>query len=58
MVAGILIALTIAAIALTVFTDNDVSPFITAIVDLTSTVLAALVGYLAGKSTSNGKGES
>jgi hypothetical protein len=58
MAAGILVALTIAAIVLAIFSDKDVGVFTTAIIDLTGTVIAALVGYMAGKQSvvRNGNG--
>lgn len=56
MAAGILVALTIAAIAMAVFSDKDIGLFTNAIIDLTGTVIAALVGYMAGKASHNGNG--
>jgi len=57
LVSFILILLSITAVALTLFTDQDVKPFLTIVTDLVSTLIAALVGYLAGKS-SNGHSKS
>jgi len=54
MVAGTMFALTVTAVALSIFTDKDIAVFFTIILEMTKTLIAALVGFLAGKSSRNG----
>ena len=55
MVVTIMVSITLGALILAIFTDDDVKPFLSVIVDMMSTIIAALVGFLAGRGTANGK---
>jgi hypothetical protein len=54
-IAFVTVFLSITAVVLAIFTDKDIGPFFTVLTDLVSTLIAALVGYLAGKSNGNHK---
>ena len=49
MVAAVLGSLTLGAVLLALFTDDDVGPFIAILTDLMTTIISALVGFLAGR---------
>ncbi len=57
LVVVILIAITLTAIGLAIFTHKDVGPFVAAIINLMGTLIAALVGYLAGRTTNGHNGK-
>ena len=49
MVATILVLLTSATILTSLFTDDDVGTYIAILTDLMSSIIAALVGFVAGR---------
>jgi hypothetical protein len=51
LVATILLGLSFTALYAFLFTDKEVGPFIAIITDLMTTIIAALVGFLAGKNS-------
>lgn len=57
MVVAIFVILTVTAVSLALFTDKDVAPFIAIVTDTMTTIVAALVGYVAGRGAraENGK---
>ena len=56
MVACILFALTAAVIITALFTDDDVGPFLAILTDLVSSIIAALVGFMAGRGVAKEEG--
>jgi hypothetical protein len=55
LVAVMLLLLTVGAICTSLFTDDDAKPFLAILTDLVTTLIAALVGFLAGRAAVNGK---
>jgi hypothetical protein len=43
---------------LALFTDDDIAPFIAILTDLMTTIISALVGFLAGRGVARSEGGS
>jgi hypothetical protein len=55
LVAGVLIVLTIAAVIATFVTDVDAKQFFAILLDLMTSIISALVGFMAGRGTAQGE---